>query len=886
MIRVEPNSLRIEHLRETLGIGVARPRISWRVETDTPDWIQAAYEVEARDDADGVLWTTGHVESRDSVLVPWGGAPLASRQRASLRARCWGADGVGSQWSEPLAIEAGLLDAADWSAQFITPDWDFDPEQMQPSPMLRREFTLRARAVRARLYVTALGVYEAQINGRRVGDHVLAPGWTSYDNRLRYQTFDVLDHLRSGPNAIGAMLGEGWFTGMIGFPGAGGRNLYGDRCALLARLEVAYADGTTDVIVTDASWKAATGPITSSGIYDGERYDARLEQAGWSSSGFDDSSWSGVRVIERDLSRLIAPPGPPVRCIEEIAPVAITTSPSGKTIVDFGQNASGWLRLAVDGPAGTEITIRHAEILLDGELCTEPLRGAKATDTYILRGGGPETWEPRFTFHGFRYAEITGWPGEISPDALRFIVLHSDMERTGWFECSDPLVNRLHENAVWSMKSNFLDVPTDCPQRDERLGWTGDLSMFAPTGAFLYDAAGFLQNWLADLAADQLDDGVVPMVIPDIFNRPGKQNSGMGLARAPLTVWSDAAVLVPWVVYQRYGDACVLEAQYDSMKRWVDCIENVANEDGLWDRGFQFADWLDPMAPPDSPQLAMTDTHLIATAYFCRVSEIVSESALILGHEADADRYRQLSAKVRAAFKREYVTPSGRTASDTQTALSIAILFGMHDTEQQRFHAGERLASLVKRNNHRIATGFVGTALVSDALCATGHEDTAFRMLVEQSCPSWLYPITQGATTIWERWDSLKPDGSINSSRMTSFNHYALGAVGDWLHRSVGGLAPLEPGYRKIEIHPRFGGGITWAKASHRTPYGLASSSWRIDDGAMRVDVTIPPNTTARVVPPDGSPPFDAGSGGHSWTFAATGNAAGDATRRTDLLKQ
>jgi alpha-L-rhamnosidase len=576
-----------------------------------------------------------------------------------------------------------------------------------------------------------------------------------------------------------------------------------------------------------------------------------------------------VRVFERDLGTLVAPPGPPVRRIEEIAPRSITTSPGGKTIVDFGQNASGWLRITVEGPAGATITMRHAEILLDGELCTEPLRGAKATDTYTLRGGGPETWEPRFTFHGFRYAEISGWPGEISPDAVRFVVVHSDMERTGWFECSDPMVNRLHENAVWSMKSNFLDVPTDCPQRDERLGWTGDLTMFSPTGCFLHDASGFLANWLADLAADQLDDGVVPMVIPDIFNRPGRPNSGMGLARSPLTVWSDAAVIVPWVVYQRYGDAGVLQAQYDSMRAWVAAVEHAAGPGRLWDRGFQFADWLDPMAPPDSPQLAMTDPHLIATAYFCRISEILSESAAILGREEDRSRYRQLADEVRAAFKREYMTPSGRTASDTQTALSIAILFGMHDTEEQRMHAGQRLAYLVRRNNHRIATGFVGTALVSDALCATGEEETAFRMLVEQSCPSWLYPITQGATTIWERWDSLKPDGSINSSRMTSFNHYALGAVGDWLHRSVGGLAPLEPGYRRIEIRPRAGGGITWAKASHRTPYGMASSSWRIEDGVLQLEAVVPPNTTARVVPPDGSPPIEAGSGTHAWTFRA-----------------
>ena len=437
----------------------------------------------------------------------------------------------------------------------MTPDWDEDTSRPQPCPMLRREFDVRPDVARARLYVTALGVYEAQINGAIVGDHVLAPGWTSYHHRLRYQTFDVKELLREGVNAIGAILGDGWYRGRLGFHG-GRRNIYGDRLALLVQLEIDYMDGTTERIVTDESWHAAMGPILASDIYDGEIYDARLERQGWSTPGYDDHNWAGVRPLDWDLSTLVAPTGPPVRRTGLVAPVAITTSPSGRTILDFGQNLVGWLRLTTEGAAGQTVTLRHAEVLEDGELCTRPLRFAKATDRYTLRGDGKETWEPRFTFHGFRYAEVDGWPGALQVDDIRAVVCHSDMERTGWFECSDPLVNRLHENVVWSMRGNFLDIPTDCPQRDERLGWTGDIQVFSPTACFLYDTAGFLSSWLADLAAEQVDSGGnVPFIVPNVMSMPP----------SPAAAWGDAAVIVPWVLYERYGDANILADQYESM---------------------------------------------------------------------------------------------------------------------------------------------------------------------------------------------------------------------------------------------------------------------------------------------------------------------------------
>jgi alpha-L-rhamnosidase len=711
--------------------------------------------------------------------------------------------------------------------------------------------------MRARLYMTALGVYEMQLNGVTVGDHVLDPGWTSYHHRLRYQTFDVTSLLHEGRNAIGAILGDGWYRGRFGFDG-GRRNIYGDRLALLAQLEITYANGTMEQIVTDETWRAARGPILASDIYDGETYDARRELPGWLSAGYDDRDWVGVRALDWDFTTLVAPNGPPVRRTQLLEPLAITTSPSGRIIVDFGQNLVGRLRITVRGQAGQTVTLRHAEILQDGELCVRPLRTAQATDRYTLRGDGVESWEPRFTFHGFRYAEVDGWPGVLRPENIRAVVCHSDMERTGWFECSDPLINRLHENVVWSMRGNFLDVPTDCPQRDERLGWTGDLLAFAPTACFLYDCAGFLTSWLTDLAAEQTAEGVVPFVVPNI----------LPMHPLPAAAWGDAAVFVPWVLYQRYGDIGILATQYESMCAWVDLVTSIAGEKRLWNRGFQFGDWLDPSAPADKPGAGPTSPYVVATAYYARSAELLGQIAVVLGRAEDAVRYLRLAAEIRDAFDAEYVTPAGRVMSDSETAYALALQFGLLKDAGQRQHAGIQLAALVRNSAYHIGTGYVGTPLICDALCSVGEYDTAFHLLKQQGCPAWLYPVTMGATTIWERWDSLLPDGSVNLNKMTSFNHYALGAVADWLHRTVAGLAPGAPGYRRIAIEPHPGGGLTSAQARHITPYGLAESGWAIVGEQIELVVVVPPNTTASVTLPerDGQP-IEVGAGTHRWSY-------------------
>ncbi|MCU1633260.1 MAG: alpha-L-rhamnosidase [Micrococcaceae bacterium] len=857
-VTVSPVSF--EHHREPLGIGEPRPRLSWKTTAD-PGWTQERYEIEVTD-ASGA-GSSRVVFSPDSVLVPWPGKDLTSQIAVSVRVRVWGAGTeIPSEWSPATTAETGILEASGWTAHAISPAWAEDADTLRRPPLMRRDFTLPRPVHSARLYVTAHGLYEIEINGRRIGKEALAPGWTVYGERLRYATYDVTENLVAGPNAIGSWLADGWYRGRLGFHG-GHQNLYGTDIALLAQLHITHDDGSSTVIASDESWRASFGPILTTGLYEGEAYDAREEARGWSSPGFDDTAWSPVRVVPRDPSTLVAPEGPPVRCTEELAPVAVTTSPSGTMILDFGQNLVGRLRVRLSGlERGQEIRLRHAEVLEDGELCTRPLRGAASTDTYIAGDDSDVEWEPRFTIHGFRYAELTGWSGDDPAAAVTARVYHTDMERTGWFECSDADVNRLHENVRWSMRGNFVDIPTDCPQRDERLGWTGDLQVFAPTATFLYDCSGMLGSWLKDVAVEQLEDGTVPWYVPVI---PGGEE---WTPIQPGAVWGDVAVLTPWTLYQRFGDTGVLATQYSSAKAWVDLMAERSGESYLWNTGMQLGDWLDPAAPPHDPADATTDRYLVSTAYFAWSTQHLAQMASVLGNTTDELHYRELARKVRDAFAREYISPSGRVVSDAQTAYALVLAFGLASTEEQEQRSGERLAELVGQAGNRIATGFAGTPLVTDALTSVGEIDTAYALLMERQCPSWLYAVGQGATTIWERWDSMLPDGSINPGEMTSFNHYALGAVADWMHRVVAGLAPAEPGYRSILFRPRPGGGITSAQASHETPYGLASISWTVDAGALSAEVTVPTGCTA-VVDLPGQSPVTVQSGTHAFSNVA-----------------
>ncbi|KAM0332296.1 hypothetical protein ACHAQA_002572 [Verticillium albo-atrum] len=876
--------VRFEHHRpdHTLGVDDTRPRISWRFADAPSSFVQEQYEVKVDQiiGSDTVELCSVQVTSPESQLLPWPiEKPLASRTRCSVRVRAKGkGQSEPTPWSEPSIIETGLLDRKEWSSQLISAPWaGEDIEKAQPEDLFRKDFTSGGQVRSARLYITAQGVYEAEINGQRVGDHFLAPGWTCYESQLIYQTFDVTSLLSSQDNCFGVRLAEGWFNGRLSFEG-GSRNHWGTRTAVLAQLEIILEDGSTQVITTDDTWTATRGPIQRSEIYDGEHYDATAEIPGWSTFGADTKGWAKVEVLPPlpDTVNLHAGDAEPVRRLEIVKPVEKINTPAGKTVLDFGQNLVGYLRVKqVKGPRGHSITLSHAEVMEKGELGIRPLRICKAQDTYTLRGDeAGESYEPRFTFHGFRYAQIDNWPSaDIDVlDAFEAVVCNTDMEEAGNFTCSDDMLNKLYSNVRWGMRGNFLSVPTDCPQRDERLGWTGDLALFAPTATFVYGCTGILKNWLRDLWHEQKrQDGVPSMVVPNVLH--GHPVWGKVW---PSAIWNDVTILAPWALWEETDDVGVLAPQYESMVTWLNVVPK--NKTGcvhLWDfAAFQLGDWLDPNAPPHEPQKAATDPPLVANAFLIHSLDTISRVAKLLGKDSDAAQYAEEAAAARLEFSGEYVSPNGRLTSDTQTAYSLAITFNLLNPTQLS-RAGARLAEIVKRNSFRVGTGFAGTPYVCEALARTGHTDVAYAMLTERACPSWLYPVTMGATTMWERWDSMLLDGSVNPGEMTSFNHYAYGAVAKFMVERLAGLKRVEAGWKKARAEPDVGGDFTWARAEHLTPYGRVACSWRLEgvegkegEFTLTIDVVVPPTTEMEVVIPGDEGPRVEVVGSGEWSFS------------------
>jgi alpha-L-rhamnosidase len=829
-----------EYKVDPVGIDTSNPRLSWQIETSGEGVMQDAYQVMVSTSRQSLLegrdlqWDSGKVNSSQSIHVRYQGKETESRSRYFWKVRIWSGDQE-SPWSQPAFWEMGLLQAADWEASWIESNKEEDLTKSEPSPLLRRDFKLDAAPVRARLYITSRGLYQAEINGKKVGKQVLTPGWTSYAKRLQYQTYDVTDLLKKGENAIGIELGDGWYRGFIAF--RGNRNAYGDFIGLLCQLEVTGEDGKTEVLKSDSSWKASTGPVLASDIYNGEVYDARLEKDGWSEAGFDEKSWTPVRMGAEISSALIAPAGPPVCRIEEIKPIEILETPEGETVVDMGQNMVGRIRMKVSGPAGTKVILRHAEVLdKEGNFYTENLRAAKQRLEYTLKGEGTEVYEPHFTFQGFRYVAVEGYPGDLTADSLTGIVIHSDMKPTGSFECSNPLINQLQHNITWGQKGNFVDVPTDCPQRDERLGWTGDAQVFAETANFNFNAASFYTKWLGDVAADQTEDGQVPDVVPNV------------LRRFSATGWADAAVIIPWTMYVQFGDKGILEQQYDSMAAWVEYMKDQAGNSYLWTNGTHYGDWLAYATTRSDYPGATTDKDLLATAFFAYSTSLMEKTARVLGRNDDAERYASLWKRIQQAFVDEYVTENGRMASNTQTAYTIALKFGLLP-RGLKAQAVERLAADVRGFNNHLTTGFLGTPYLCHVLSSNGKTGTAYDLLNQETYPSWLYPVKMGATTIWERWDGIKPDGSFQDEGMNSYNHYAYGAIGSWLYGVVAGIQPDpdEPGFRHINISPEPGGGLTYAKAELDSMYGTIKSGWKIEGSELVLNVQVPPNTHATV---------------------------------------
>ncbi|MBD5787604.1 family 78 glycoside hydrolase catalytic domain [Cellulosimicrobium terreum] len=840
--------LRAEHRSDATGIDERSPRLSWRVAGCGSGVEQVTYQIEVRRDREDVVQLDA--AHRLTSLVPWPAAPLRSRERAHVRVRSELSDGTRTEWSAPLTVEAGL-DPQDWAEDFVSPSLSAVADGPRPAHLLRGRFSVPPTATRVRAYVTAHGVVDLEIDGRRASDVELAPGWSSYEHRLRYQTVDM-DTLvgAGGEHVVGLWLGDGWYRGRLGFNG-GLWDVYGSHVAALVQVEALLPDGTVERL--PLTWRTTPAPVTATGLYEGETHDARTERTGWSAPGFDDRGWESVeRIPRQDFSHVLeAPPGPPVRVVDVLRPTVVERRPDGRVRLDFGQNIAGKVRFTATARRGHVLRLHHAEVLEGGELGVRPLRTATSVDTYVFAGGGEETWTPRFTLHGFRYVEIDGWPEGEDATTVEALVVHSDMRRTGWFESSNALLDRFHENVVWSMRGNFVDLPTDCPQRDERLGWTGDIQAFAPAAAFLHDSTGVLLSWLHDLAAEQRAQGTVRNFHPWLE---------CGFPGDPSAAWGDAAVIVPWTLYERTGDVRILHDHVESMSAWVDQVDALTGGTGLWDQGFQLGDWLDPAAPPEAPGDSATDPYLVATAYHARSADLVARTYEILGDTQRATGYAGVAARARSAFRRTYVSPSGRVVSDTVTALSVAVCFDLLDADQLG-PAGDRLVEKVREGHHRITTGFVGTPLVCDALVRTGHADTAYHLLLQTDCPSWLYPVTMGATTVWERWDSMLPDGSVNPGEMTSFNHYALGAVVDFVHRVVAGLAPAAPGYEEVLFAPVPGGGLTHAAASHLSPHGVVRSAWRREDGRFLLTVEVPPGARGQVRMPDGSAPVHVGPG-------------------------
>ncbi|OJU10408.1 MAG: hydrolase [Caulobacterales bacterium 68-7] len=856
---VRPVDLRTRDARGGVACSEASPALSWRLAANRWDVRQQGYEIEVAATVDFASpVSSGFVETHSPIAAIWPAPPLQSREVRWARVRVWTAEGP-TAWSEPLRVEAALFEAADWAARPISPVSNAGLKEHGPAALLRRTFHLGAPPSSARLYLTSLGVNSVWINGRPVTDALLEPGWTVYADRLLYAAHDVAGLLVEGENVISAAVGDGWWRGDLTWYLK--RCVYGDTTALLAQLEIEQADGERLTIATDETWRGGAGAIRMADLYEGSTIDLRLEQDGWREPGFDDSAWEPVVALGLPEGLKLRS-APPVRVIQTRTVEAVPTA-WNTLLIDTGQNLSGVLRLRAKGRAGDEIKVSHAEVLDDaGRPYTAMLRGAKSVDTYILADDASVTLEPVFTFHGFRYGEIACSPG-VEIESVELLVITSDLEDTGAFACSNPDLNKLFENVLWSQRSNFLALPTDCPQRDERMGWAGDIQVFAPTASMNADARSFLESWLLDLAAEQRADGNVTATAPNVIQGHEFEYGGVG--------WGDAATLTPWALYEAFGDPTVLATQFDSMRRWVDYGASRLGPDGAWRGDFQLGDWLDPGAPPDRPELATTPGDYIATCYLSRSAAAVADAAVVLGDSASAEKYRALSRKVASAAW----TAWGEQALTTQTGAAMAIAFDIVPADQ-RARAVAALADLVERSEGRIATGFLGTPLVLPALADHGRADAAWKLLLNRKAPGWLYQIDRGGTTMWERWDAIREDGSIHrgdmateGNTMMSFNHYAYGAVAAFLYRSVAGIAPTagDPGYGTVVFAPKPGGGVDQARASVETPYGRAAIAWRREGQTVMAEIQVPPGALGRFEPPLGEV-RTLGSGRHSLSFS------------------
>jgi alpha-L-rhamnosidase len=875
--------LRCEYRVDPQGIDVTRPRLSWELIGEGRNLAQTAYRIlvasdpQLLDNNEGDLWDSGKVTGNITAHVEYGGSALESTVRCWWKVMSWDRDDNPADWSGPSSWSMGLLDSNEWDASWIGmthPDPEYaallgkDNSIPLDQPVyFRRPFDIAKQIESATVYATARGVYTMHLNDTRIGEDYLTPGWTQYNERLQYQSYDVTGLLESGANVLGAVLAEGWYCGHLSWNNE--RWKFGTEPSLYAQMVITYTDGTKDVIGTDDSWKSTrSGPIRYSSLYIGEKYDARMEMPGWCASGFDGDGWVSAAVLDDPGLIISAQRSETVRKIETLAPVGLTEPSPGVYVFDMGQNFIGWVSLKAAGPSGTEITLRHAERLNpDGSVYTENLRGADSIDTFILAGtGNEETFEPHFTFHGFQYVEVTGYPGAPGVEDITGIVVHSETPRAGHFVCSDPLVNRLYENIVWGQKGNFLSVPTDCPQRDERLGWTGDAQTFVQTSVYNMDVAAFFTKWMVDLTDAQSPDGPFPDVVPSLGT---EQYRGQATP-----AWSDAGIIIPHTMWRTYGDIQMLETHWNALNLYMD---NLLNTNPAFIRrneiGSSYGDWLS--IKDDTPK------YMLATAFWAFDAKCMIDMAEALGKTADAGKYQTQYESIRAAFRESYVADDGRVfpqngdlekfgayagshdytggIGESQTGYLLALAADLVPDDLRKTAAGH-LVRKIRDNGWRLSSGFVGVRFLNPILTQTGHNDVAYRLLLQNAYPSWLYPVQNGATTIWERWDGWTAEKGFQDPGMNSFNHYSLGSVGEWLYGYVAGIRADEDhaGFSRFLIDPYPGAGLDFAEASYHSQYGMIKSRWTIENGTFTLDVTVPANTTARIsVPCDDPSSYD-----------------------------
>lgn len=831
--------LTTEYQENPIGMDVINPRFSWKIESQEQNVMQSAYHIIVTSDK-GEVWNSGKIEKDTSVLVPYEGENLEEETLYHIKVRIY--DNQGNEAVGEGTFETGILKGTNFRAKWITHEL---PQEETACAIFTKKFQINKKVKTVRVYATALGIYEIKINAKKVGDTYLAPGWTNYKKRIQYQTYEADEYLKE-ENKIEITVANGWYKGYLSFTCT--PNQYGDRTATLAEVHITYEDDSKEIILTDDTWSVYTGSIISAELYMGETYDSLAEK-----------KFRGQAVaIEKeedtfDKGRLVSQESEPVRIMKRFAAKEYIETPKKEKVINFGQNIAGFVEFKVKGKKGQQIKIRHAETLdKNGNFYPDTLRAAISEDVFICNGT-EQTFIPHFTFHGFQYICIEGLE-EIHLEDFIACAIHTDMEDTGTFTCSNPMVNQLQSNIYWGQSDNFVDIPTDCPQRDERLGWTGDAQVFASTAAYIRNTARFFTKWLHDLASEQAEDGGVPHVVPDV------------LGSYSAAAWSDAATIIPWVIYETYGDKRVLEEQYESMKGWVDYITNHTENNGLWMSGYQYGDWLALDKEEFADRTGATDCYLIANAYYLYSMDIVRKSATVLGKKEDANQYSNLYEKVLSTFRKEYFTSTGRMVGETQTALTLALHFDLAE-EKHKERIAKMLESNIGSHKNHLTTGFVGTPYICHALSEHNMHELAGILFLKEDFPSWLYAVKKGATTIWERWNSIMPNGDFDLSGMNSLNHYAYGSIGEWMYKKLAGINAIEPGYKKFYIKPMFIKGITSVSASYESVYGLIKSEWECKNKKIMVKVEVPANTTVILYLPEKEEAMELGSGSYSYEY-------------------